>query len=168
MDIFLNMSSAHAAALYAGLLVLLMLGLKMYVGARRSALKIPSGETTAEFSHAARVQPHQSQRGGRVHAAHAAQVHALGRQRLLQPQTAQPGASKQLEIGGAHATRTARSIMICKYIYSFTNQIVQAQTNQHEFDTAMIDRVRAPWQRAVGRSQSRRDAVPAPRFATLL
>ena len=56
MDIFLNMSSAHAAALYAGLLVLLMLGLKMYVGARRSALKIPSGETTAEFSHAARVQ----------------------------------------------------------------------------------------------------------------
>lgn len=56
MDIFLNMTSTHAAALYVGLLVLLMLGLKFYVGARRGALKIPSGETTPEFSHATRVQ----------------------------------------------------------------------------------------------------------------
>ncbi|MBP9234283.1 MAG: MAPEG family protein [Hyphomonadaceae bacterium] len=56
MDIFFNMSSVHAAALYAGLLVLLMLGLKFYVGARRGALQIPSGETTPEFSRVTRVQ----------------------------------------------------------------------------------------------------------------
>ncbi len=56
MDIFIAMSPAHAVAMNIGLLVLLMLGLKMYVGGRRGKLKVPSGETTPEFSRATRVQ----------------------------------------------------------------------------------------------------------------
>ena len=56
MDILTNMTPVHAAAFYIGLLVLLMLGLKFYVGGRRGALKVPSGETTPEFSRATRVQ----------------------------------------------------------------------------------------------------------------
>ena len=56
MDIFFNMSSAQAAALHVGLLVLIMLGLKFYVGGKRGALKVPSGETTPEFSKVTRVQ----------------------------------------------------------------------------------------------------------------
>ncbi|HOY78573.1 MAG TPA: MAPEG family protein [Hyphomonadaceae bacterium] len=56
MDALTNMTSLHAAALYVGLLVLVMLGLKFYVGGRRSALKVPSGETTPEFSRVMRVQ----------------------------------------------------------------------------------------------------------------
>ena len=39
-----------------GLLVLMMMALKMYVGNRRGKLKVPSGETTPEFSRATRVQ----------------------------------------------------------------------------------------------------------------
>ena len=39
-----------------GLLILLMLGLKMYVGARRGQLKLPSGETNPDFNRATRVQ----------------------------------------------------------------------------------------------------------------
>ena len=56
MDIFFNMSSAQAAALHVGLLVLIMLGLKFYVGGKRGALKVASGETTPEFSKVTRVQ----------------------------------------------------------------------------------------------------------------
>ena len=39
-----------------GLLILMMLGLKMYVGARRGQMKLPSGETNPEFNRATRVQ----------------------------------------------------------------------------------------------------------------
>ena len=57
MDIFLNMTSAQAAALQVGLLIVLMLGLKLYVGNRRAKLKVPSGDVTnAEFGRATRVQ----------------------------------------------------------------------------------------------------------------
>lgn len=56
MDILTNMTSAQAAAMNIGLLIILMLGLKFYVGARRGVLKVPSGETTPEFSRATRVQ----------------------------------------------------------------------------------------------------------------
>lgn len=56
MDILTNMTSAQAAALNIGLLIILMLGIKMYVGNRRGVLKIPSGETTPEFSRITRVQ----------------------------------------------------------------------------------------------------------------
>ena len=56
MDILTNMTPVHAAAFYIGLLVLVMLGLKFYVGNRRGALKVPSGETTPEFSRVTRVQ----------------------------------------------------------------------------------------------------------------
>lgn len=56
MDALTNMTSLHAAALYVGLLVLVMLGLKFYVGGKRGALKVPSGETTPEFSRITRVQ----------------------------------------------------------------------------------------------------------------
>lgn len=56
MDSFFGMTSAQAAAFNIGLLILLMLALKMYVGGRRGKLKVPSGETTPEFSRATRVQ----------------------------------------------------------------------------------------------------------------
>jgi len=56
VDILTNMTPVHAAAFYIGLLVLVMLGLKFYVGNRRGALKVPSGETTPEFSRVTRVQ----------------------------------------------------------------------------------------------------------------
>jgi uncharacterized membrane protein YecN with MAPEG domain len=56
MDLFLGMTPAQAAAFNIGLLIVLMLGLKMYVGNRRGFHKVPSGETTPEFSRATRVQ----------------------------------------------------------------------------------------------------------------
>jgi uncharacterized membrane protein YecN with MAPEG domain len=56
MDILTAMSPAQAAAMNIGLLILLMLGLKMYVGARRGQMKLPSGETNTEFNRATRVQ----------------------------------------------------------------------------------------------------------------
>ncbi len=56
MDALINMTPLHAAALYVGLLVVVMLGLKIFVGSRRTALKVPSGETTPEFSRITRVQ----------------------------------------------------------------------------------------------------------------
>lgn len=56
MDVFTNMTAVQAAALYVGLLVVLMLGLKLFVGNRRGVLKIPSGDTTPEFSRFLRVQ----------------------------------------------------------------------------------------------------------------
>jgi uncharacterized membrane protein YecN with MAPEG domain len=57
MDVFLNMSPVQAAALQIGLLIVLMLGLKLYVGNRRARLKVPSGDVTnAEFGRATRIQ----------------------------------------------------------------------------------------------------------------
>ena len=56
MDILTLMSPAQAAAMNIGLLVLVMLGLKLYVGGQRGKLKVPSGETTPEFSRVTRVQ----------------------------------------------------------------------------------------------------------------
>lgn len=56
MDLLTGMTSAQAAALNIGLLILLMMALKMYVGNRRGFHKVPSGETTPEFSRATRVQ----------------------------------------------------------------------------------------------------------------
>ena len=56
MDILTAMSPAQAAAMNIGLLILMMLGLKMYVGARRGQMKLPSGETNPEFNRATRVQ----------------------------------------------------------------------------------------------------------------
>ncbi len=56
MDLLTAMSPAQAAAMNIGLLILMMLGLKMYVGASRARLKLPSGETSPEFNRATRVQ----------------------------------------------------------------------------------------------------------------
>lgn len=57
MDILANMSSVQAAALWVGLLVIFMMAIKMWVGARRAALKVPSGDVTnPEFGRATRVQ----------------------------------------------------------------------------------------------------------------
>jgi uncharacterized protein len=57
MDILTTMSSAQAAALQIGLLIVLMLALKLYVGGRRRALKVPSGDTSnPDFGRASRVQ----------------------------------------------------------------------------------------------------------------
>ena len=56
MDILTAMPPAQAAAMNIGLLILMMLGLKMYVGARRGQMKLPSGETNPEFNRATRVQ----------------------------------------------------------------------------------------------------------------
>ena len=56
MDFLTLMSPAQAAAMNVGLLILVMLGLKMYVGAQRGKHKVPSGETTPEFSRSTRVQ----------------------------------------------------------------------------------------------------------------
>ena len=46
------------AVLGAGLVlaIILMLGLKLYVGGQRGKLKLPSGQTNAEFDRAVRVQ----------------------------------------------------------------------------------------------------------------
>lgn len=56
MDFLTAMSPAQAAAMNIGLLILMMLGLKMYVGGSRARLKLPSGETSPEFNRATRVQ----------------------------------------------------------------------------------------------------------------
>jgi len=56
MDFLTAMSPAQAAAMNIGLLILMMLGLKMYVGARRGQMKLPSGETNPEFNRVTRVQ----------------------------------------------------------------------------------------------------------------
>ena len=57
MDIFFNMSPAQAAALQIGLLIVLMLGLKLYVGNRRARHRVLSGDVThPEFGRATRVQ----------------------------------------------------------------------------------------------------------------
>jgi uncharacterized membrane protein YecN with MAPEG domain len=56
MDFLTAMSPVQAAAMNIGLLVILMLGLKLYVGGRRGKLKLPSGQTNEEFDRAVRVQ----------------------------------------------------------------------------------------------------------------
>lgn len=56
MDFLTAMSPAQAAAMNIGLLVLLMLGLKMYVGSQRGRMRLPSGETNPEFNRITRVQ----------------------------------------------------------------------------------------------------------------
>ena len=56
MDLLINMSPAQAAAFNIGLLIILMMALKIYVGSRRGALKVASGDSHPEFSRATRVQ----------------------------------------------------------------------------------------------------------------
>jgi uncharacterized membrane protein YecN with MAPEG domain len=56
MDFLMGMSPVQAAAMNIGLLIILMLGLKLYVGAQRGKLKLLSGQTNAEFDRAVRVQ----------------------------------------------------------------------------------------------------------------
>ena len=56
MDLFLGMSPAAAAAFNIALLIGLMMTLKGYVGMRRQALKLASGDTHPEFNRATRVQ----------------------------------------------------------------------------------------------------------------
>jgi len=56
MDFLTGMSPVQAAALNVGLLILVMLGLKLYVGGQRGKLKLPSGQTNDEFNRAMRVQ----------------------------------------------------------------------------------------------------------------
>jgi len=54
---FATMTSLQASALYCGLLILIMLGLKMYVGGQRGRLKVEPGDVgNAEFNRATRVQ----------------------------------------------------------------------------------------------------------------
>jgi uncharacterized membrane protein YecN with MAPEG domain len=50
------MSPAQAAAFNIGLLIILMMALKVYVGARRRSLKLVSGDSHPEFNRAVRVQ----------------------------------------------------------------------------------------------------------------
>ena len=57
MDILTNMSSVQAAALWVGLLILMMMGIKVWVSGRRRTLKVPSGDVSnVEFGRATRVQ----------------------------------------------------------------------------------------------------------------
>ncbi len=57
MDMVNALSPLHTAILYVGVLVILMLGLKLYVGNRRAKHKVPSGDlSNAEFNRATRVQ----------------------------------------------------------------------------------------------------------------
>lgn len=52
-----SMTSLQAAALYSGLIILIMLALKMYVGAQRGRLKVAPGDVgNIEFGRATRVQ----------------------------------------------------------------------------------------------------------------
>jgi uncharacterized membrane protein YecN with MAPEG domain len=57
MDSFMSITSVQAAALWTGLLILLMLALKLYVGGQRRKHKVPSGDLThPEFGRATRIQ----------------------------------------------------------------------------------------------------------------
>ena len=57
MDVLATMSSVQAAALWVGLIIVLMMLIKLWVGGQRRALKVPSGDVTnAEFGRATRVQ----------------------------------------------------------------------------------------------------------------
>jgi uncharacterized membrane protein YecN with MAPEG domain len=57
MEVLTSMSPAQAAALQIGLLIVLMMALKLYVGARRRKLQVASGDTSnPAFGLATRVQ----------------------------------------------------------------------------------------------------------------
>jgi uncharacterized protein len=57
MQILTGMSSLQAASLYIGLITLLMMALKLYVGGQRGKLKVPSGDVSnPDFARAGRVQ----------------------------------------------------------------------------------------------------------------
>jgi uncharacterized protein len=56
LNLFTDMSPAQAAAFNIGLLVIFMMALKVYVGARRRSLKLASGDSHPEFNRAVRVQ----------------------------------------------------------------------------------------------------------------
>lgn len=57
MDLFTQMSALQAAGLYTALLILLLLGLKLFVGAKRGKLKVvPGDQSDPEFARALRVQ----------------------------------------------------------------------------------------------------------------
>jgi len=56
LNVFTDMSPAQAAAFNIGLLIFVMMALKVYVGGRRRALKLASGDTHPEFNRAVRVQ----------------------------------------------------------------------------------------------------------------
>lgn len=54
---FAGMSAIQAAAFYIGVLTLIMMVLKGYVGAQRGKLRVPPGDTSnVEFGRATRVQ----------------------------------------------------------------------------------------------------------------
>lgn len=57
MDVWAGMTAMRAAALYIGLLIVLMMALKIHVGRQRAKYKVPSGDVSnVEFSRHARVQ----------------------------------------------------------------------------------------------------------------
>lgn len=57
MNVILNMTPTHAAALWIGLIALFMLALKMWVGAQRARHKVAPGDVSnLEFGRAQRVQ----------------------------------------------------------------------------------------------------------------
>jgi uncharacterized protein len=56
VDIFFSMTSAQAAALSIGVLIIQMMMLKGYVGMQRRTHKLASGETNPDFNRAQRVQ----------------------------------------------------------------------------------------------------------------
>jgi uncharacterized membrane protein YecN with MAPEG domain len=57
MDSFMNMTPVQAAALWTGLLIVLMLNLKLYVGGQRRKYKVASGDLShPEFGRATRIQ----------------------------------------------------------------------------------------------------------------
>lgn len=57
MDVLLGMSPVSAAALHLGLLIILMLGLKVFVGSRRYTGRIASGDVSdPHFARMGRVQ----------------------------------------------------------------------------------------------------------------
>jgi hypothetical protein len=56
LTLFTDMSPAQAAAFNIGLLIIFMMALKVYVGARRRQLKLASGDSHPEFNRAVRVQ----------------------------------------------------------------------------------------------------------------
>jgi uncharacterized membrane protein YecN with MAPEG domain len=57
MDSFMSINSVQAAAFWTALLILLMVGLKLYVGGQRRKHKVPSGDLShPEFGRATRIQ----------------------------------------------------------------------------------------------------------------
>lgn len=57
MNLFSDMTALQVASFYIALLLLILLGLKMYVGSRRGALKVVPGDVSnPDFARALRVQ----------------------------------------------------------------------------------------------------------------